>query len=137
MTGDMDVLKRLVDDGRARAEDAVDHAPDHILVTGDGRGGEDDGVAWLDLDLGVLVAAHARQARQRLALAARRQNCYLEGMVVADVLDPDSLVVVDMEIAQRARRIYVLTHAAPEDRHLAPVFGRDVEDRLDAVEIGA
>ena len=39
---------------------AVDHAPDGVLIAGDRRGREDDRVAVLDPHLPVLVGGHAR-----------------------------------------------------------------------------
>lgn len=57
----------------------VDDARDRLLVAGNGRGRDDDGIAALDFDGLVLPHRHARKGRQRLALAAVQSTTVFSG----------------------------------------------------------
>jgi hypothetical protein len=48
----------VVDDLRAELEQVVDRAAHQLLVTRDGRGRHDDGVAVLDRDVAVVAERH-------------------------------------------------------------------------------
>ena len=113
----------------------VDRLVDGALVAGDRRGGEDDGVAVVQLDLRVVAVGHAPQRAERLALGARGDDHELVVGPVVDLarLDEDALGHVD--VAQRAADVHVLAHRAPDERDLAAVRRGGVDDLLDAVDV--
>ena len=59
VAGNVDLGHALVDDLGAQAHQAIDHAEDRVLIARDQAGGQDDGVARVDLHL-VLAVGHAR-----------------------------------------------------------------------------
>ena len=77
MAGDVHQRVAVGDDVAAQIDEPVLDAADRALVAGDGARGEDDEVALVELDVGMLVLGDARQRRARLALAAGAQQHHL------------------------------------------------------------
>lgn len=65
------MVRAVVDDLNALAEELVDDTRDGVLVAGDGARRDNDAVAGADLDLLVLGERHAVQGGHLLALRAR------------------------------------------------------------------
>ena len=91
------------------------------LVAGDRLGGDDHRVALVEGDLRVVVEGHARERRERLALASGREDQELLGAVVVDLGELDHGAVGHVEIAEVAGDVRVLDHRAPRKRELAAV----------------
>ena len=126
----------VVDDLRALVEQLVDHAADGGLVAGDGRGGDDDPVARVHLDLLMLGKGHAVQGGHGLALAAGGDDDHLVARQLVELLDIHHHVVRDIHIAQHLGHAQDVLHAAPGDADLAAVLHRHVDDLLQAVDVG-
>ena len=120
MARDVGVVHILVDDFRPEAEQAVDDLGHGLFVAGDGPGRDDDKVVGPHLDLAVAGLRHARQRRERLALAARRDEDDFFRRVLVDLVDVDQDVVRRVQVAEFARHLGVGDHAAAADGHLAP-----------------
>ena len=88
-------------------------------LPGIGSGREDDGVAVVQLHVGVIAVGHAPQRRQRLALAAGRDHDQLVVGEVLDLLGPDEHPLGHVDVAQHAPDVHVLAHRASHQRHLA------------------
>ena len=64
----MDVCQRLVDDVRAFLVELVDDSVDRLLVAGDRVSGDDDRVAFCDVDGAVRGVSHTRERAHGLSL---------------------------------------------------------------------
>ena len=80
----------------------------------------------------MAVVRHAVQGGHGLALRPGRNDHELLARIAAHLIDVDHDLALVREIAQLARNCRDLLHAAPADRHLAAILGRDVEDLLQA-----
>ena len=136
MAGDMGVVHILVDDLGAQGQQAVDHLGDRLFVAGDGAGGDDDEIAGAHLDVAVAGLGHAGKRRQRLALAAGGDEHHLLRRVLVDLLNVDEDGVRHMQVAQLLGHLGVGDHAASAHRHLAARLDGQVDDLLDAVDVG-
>ena len=125
-----------MDDVRAEPGEAVDHLVDGVLVPGDQRAGEDDGVALLDVHEVVVALGDPAQRRHRLALAAGGDQHLTLGGEVGEVLGVDHHAGRDVEVAEVLGDAHVADHRAPDVPDLAAVPDRRVEDLLDAVHVG-
>ena len=83
-----DVHQRLVvgQDIAADAREVVLDAPDRLLVAGDGARGEDDEVALVERDLGMLLLGDAGERGARLALAAGAQQHDVAALEIAELV---------------------------------------------------
>ncbi|MGY3514264.1 hypothetical protein ACVIQY_007239 [Bradyrhizobium sp. USDA 3051] len=135
MTGDMDQLVAVGDDLHALQDQAIDDGPDRLLVAGNGARGEDDAVATVERDLGMVVIGDARQRGTRLALAAgaERQHLVLRQMTV-DLGGAETLHAV--EIAGLARDLHHAFHGAADHDDLTVGGLRSDGDGLEARDIG-
>ena len=135
MPGDVQLGERAVHHPCAAAVEVVDDGVDQLLVAGNGRGRDDDEVFGTDRDL-VVAGRHARQRAHWLALRPRRDDAELPGRELADVLDVDDRAVVRLHDAQLYGDLADVLHASAVERDLAAVLLADVDDLLDAVDVG-
>ena len=89
VAADVDEGVALVDDVGAPAGQAVDDAVDGVLVAGDQRAGQDDGVALLEVHEGVAALGDPAQRAQRLALGAGRDQHLALRRQVGELLGVD------------------------------------------------
>ena len=104
MARDVDKSSVLIPHVATELGQAVDDLLDGFLVTGDRRCREDNGIALVDGECLVLAVSHAGQGRQRLAL---RTGAHDDDLVVGQVIDIEGIEdigIVDVEVAQLARR---------------------------------
>ena len=137
VAGNVQVRMAVIDDLRALVEERVDHAADRSFVAGDGRGRDDHAVAGTDRDLLVLGKSHAVESGHALALAAGRDDDDLILGQLVDLLDIGHHVLRDIHIAQDHGNADDVFHAAPGDRDLAAVPGRNGNDLLQTVHVGS
>ena len=134
--GDVHHGVALVHDVGAPARQAVDDAVDGVLVAGDQRGREDHGVALAEHDA-VVTAGHPRQRRHRLALRAGADEHDLVVGEVVELLDVDDGVGRGSSGSRgRGRSPMLRTIDRPTNATLRPCSRGDVEDLLDAVDVG-
>ena len=108
---------------------------DALLVAGDGRGGDDDGVVGGDAQGLVLARRHAGQGAHRFALAARAQHDDLVVGYVGRVVGVDEVLLVDMQVAELTCHACVGDHRAARHDDLAPDRGGGVADLLEPVDV--
>ena len=89
----------------------------------------------LDLNGAVIPVGHARQRRERLALAAGRQHADLLGRQIAHLVGVEDVLLGDVEVAELAGDLGVVDHRAASDDDLATACDRRVTDLLDAVDV--
>ena len=135
VAADVDAAALAVDHRGADLEQTVDGGRDAALVAGDRLGRDDDGVALVQLDLRMVVEGHARERRERLALAARREDEDLLGPVLVDLRELDHRALRHLEVAEVAGDVGVLDHRAAGEGELAPVQVGDRDRLLDAVDV--
>ena len=119
----------------APAGQAVDDPVDGVLVAGDQAAGQDDGVALLDVHEVVVALGDPAQRRERLALAARREQHLPLGRQLGEVLDVDQHAFGDRQVAQVAGDGHVAHHRAADVGDLAVVLDSGVEHLLHAVHV--
>ena len=135
MAGDVNGRNLVVQHLRTGSRELVDRVVDAQLVTGYGLRRDDDRVAALDVDRGMVVVRDSRQRRHRLALAARAEDEHLVRRVVVERVGLHECVVRHVHVAERARDVEVLPHRAAHDAHLAAALERDVDRLLHAVDV--
>src|SRR5699024_8991882 len=135
MAGDMDLRIGLRDHAGTELHQAVDDLEHGVLVAGDERGGEDDGVAVADLDA-VVAIGHARQRCHRFALRARAHEDDLVLRVVVDLLDVDERALGHVKVAEVGGDLHVAHHRPADEGDVAAVGVGGVEQLLDAVDVG-
>ncbi|MPM45358.1 hypothetical protein SDC9_92045 [bioreactor metagenome] len=136
MAGDVHHRVALVHHGGAELRQAVDHPEDRVLVAGDQRGGQQHGVAAVQVDDRVLLVGDPRQRRQWLALGPGRHDDQVVARHAVDVLEVDQRVLGNGEVAQVGGDGHVAHHRAAHEDDLALVQAGDVEDLLDPVHVG-
>ena len=135
VAADVDAAALAVDHRRADLEQAVDGGRHAALVAGDRLGRDDDRVAFVQLHLRMVVEGHARERRERLALAAGREDEDLLGPVLVDLRELDHRALGHLEVAEVAGDVGVLDHRAAGEGELAPVQVGDGDRLLDAVDV--
>ena len=121
--------------GAADLGERVDDGLDALLVSGDGRRADDDGVVGRDGERLVLACGHAAKRAQGLALATGAQH---DDLVVRDVLHVvrvDYVLLRDLEVAQLARDLRVVDHGAAGHDHLAANGRSGVAHLLQPVDV--
>ena len=136
VAGDMDVVHALIDDFCAQQEQTVDDLGHALLVAGDGLGRDDDEVAGADAHLTVAAGSHAAQGAQRLALTAGGHQHHLFRRILVYLIDADEGAFRDVHIAQLLSHGGIVDHAAAAEGHLAAILHGEVDDLLDAVDVG-
>ena len=133
--GDVDVGIAAVEHLGAAAGQSVDHPGNRLLIAGDRRRRDEHGVALLQLDGPVLARRHQRQRRERLSLAAGRDDTHLGRIHITDLVDGDDLVGGNIECLQGAGDIHVPDHRAAEEGDLPARVDGGVDDLLDPVQV--
>ena len=136
VAGNMHVVHGFIDDLRAQQKQAVHHLGDHLLIAGDGGGGDDDEVPRAHMHVAVAGRGHAGERAQRLALAAGGDEHDLLRRILVQLLDVDEHPFGSVQVSQLQGHLGVVGHAAAAHCHLAAVLHRQVDDLLDAVEVG-
>ncbi len=126
----------IVDDLHVHLGKLIDDASDQLLVAGNGGGGQHDQVGGTQRDLIMIPERHAVECRHRLALTARGDKRQLIRAVLADLGNVDQHASRHLHVAQLHGGGNDIDHAPPCDGDLAPVAGADVNDLLDAVDVG-
>lgn len=135
MAGDVDQSVAVGDDLDALEHEIVDDRADSLLVAWNGARGEDDAVAAVERDLGMVVVGDACQRRTRLALASGAQGQHLvRRKVTVDLGRAEILHAV--EIAGLAGDLHHALHGAADHDDLAVGSLRRLGDRLDAGDVG-
>ncbi len=136
VAGDMDEGHVLPEHLGPQAKEGVDHPADDPLVAGDDPGGENHQVAFLDLEMLVLSGRHERDGRVGLPLASGGEDDLAIRRKFGQLLQRREHTGGNCEIPQLAGDRHVPHHALPEERHLPPVAGRQVQHVLDSVNVG-
>lgn len=123
------------DDVGAEAHQAVDGAADAGLIARDRGGGDDDGVACVDLDLTVGAVGHAGEAGHRFALAAGGQDAEAVVSVVAKFFRFDEGAFRGFEVAEFLGDADDVHHGAAEDADFSFVSDCCVDGHLDAGDV--
>src|SRR6516164_10579541 len=76
-------------DLRTAPIEMVHHAANSPFVAGNVASGKDDGVAFLDLQVLVIVERKPRERRHRLALASAGDDAYFVSRIISDFLRPN------------------------------------------------
>ncbi len=108
---------------------------DGLLVARDRRRRDDHGISAFDGDGLVVTVGHARECRERLALAAGTHHDDLLGRESVRIESVDDVLVVDLQVAEFAGDLGVGDHRAAGDDDLAVGRDRRVADLLDAVDV--
>src|SRR5690606_7640500 len=98
VTADVNVRDAVVENVGAEAEEVVDVAIDGGFVARNGRGGEYNGVALLDLDVAVRTVGHAGEGARGLALAPGGDDDELAVRGVPHLFDADDDAVGGVEV---------------------------------------
>ena len=106
----------LVDHVGAPAGQAVDDAVDGVLVAGDQRAGEDDGVALLDVHEVVVALGDPAERAQRLALRPGGDQHLALGRQVGELLGVDEHPGRHVEVAEVLGDRHVADHRATDVR---------------------
>ena len=119
----------------AKLGEAVDDLLNGLLVTGDRRCREDDGIALVDGERLVLAVGHARKGRQRLAL---RTGAHDDDLVVGQVVNIkgiDDIGIIDVEITELACHAGVGEHGTTGHDDLAAALAGGVADLLQTMDV--
>src|SRR6266545_2919516 len=135
VTGDVHRRDLLMEDLCSRTREAVDRVVDPQLVTRHGLGRDDDRVAFLYLDEGVIVISHASQSRHRLALASGAEDHRLVGSQLGQQVRLDKDVLRHVQVPQVARDVDVFPEGAADQTNLSLVLERDVDRLLHPVNV--
>ena len=136
VAGHMQIGMPVIDDLCALVEKLVHHTADHILVAGNGGGGDNDPVSRVDTHLFMLGECHAVKGGHGLTLAAGGDDDHLVFGELVDMLDIHHHIFRDIHIAKHSGNPEHIFHAAPGYGHLAVIFCRHVHDLLEPVDIG-
>ena len=115
----------------------VQHPGDGHLVAGDGPGAEHQAVAVRDLQALHLAPEHPGQAAHLLALGAGAEHQDLLGLEEGHLLGVDEEIVRQLEALQFPGHGDVALHGAPQQADLAALLVGQVQQGLDAVDVGA
>ena len=108
----VDVSQRLVDNVRALLVELVDDAVYGLLVARDRVSGDDDRIAFLDIDRTVRIECHTRESAHGLGLRACSKDNDPVVRIIVDRVDVDERVGLDIDVAQRVCDIEYLDHRA-------------------------
>ena len=95
-----------------------------------------DEVAGAHPHLPVAAGGHAGKGAQGFALAAGGDQHHLFRRVLVQFIHTDEGALGDVHITQLLRHGSVIYHAAAAERHLAAILHGQVDDLLDAVDVG-
>ena len=84
----------------------------------------------------MAARSHAGKGAQRLSLAAGGDEDHLFRRVLVQLFHADEGALRDVHIPQLLRHGRVVDHAAAAECHLAAIFHGQVDDLLDAVDVG-
>lgn len=135
VTRDVNEGAVLIPHVAAKLGEAVDDLLNGLLVTGDRRCREDDGIALVDGERLVLAVGHARKGRQGLAL---RTGAHDDDLVVGQVIDIegiDDIGIIDVEITELARHTGVGEHGTTGHDDLAAALAGGVADLLQSMDV--
>ena len=135
VTGDVHIRQRGVVHLRVALVQFVDDLVDGLFVARDRRGGDDDGVARLNLQLAVVVEGDAGERAHRLALGAGGDDAHLLRRQLVHLGDLDERVRLHLDVAQVVGRVEHVEHAAAHERDLAAVALGGGEDLLQAGDV--
>ena len=119
----------------AKLGQAVDDLLHGLLVAGNGRSRQDDGIALVDGERLVLAVGHAGQGRQRLALRAGAHDDNLVVGKVIDIESIDDIGIVDVEVTQLARHACVGEHRATGHNDLTAALAGSIADLLQTMNV--
>ena len=135
VTGNVHDGVRLIEDLAADLGQRVDDALNALLVTGNGRGGDDDGVALADGEALVLAVRHAGERGEGLALTAGAEH---DDLVLGDIAELERIkdvLVRDLEIAELAGNLGVGHHGTTGHDDLAADRSGGIADLLETVNV--
>lgn len=113
----------------------VHDARNSFLIARNGRRGNDDRVAFVNLDGLMLAVRDTGKRRKRLALAARAHNDDLLGRNTLQVIGVDKVDVLNLQIAQATCDIGVLNHRTARDHDFAAARDSRIGDLLQAMDM--
>ncbi len=140
MAGGVDELAAVPHRGEHAApapDEVVDEVGDVPLVAGNAARRQDDQVALLQLDRGVLAEREAAERAVRLSLCPGADHSQLARREVVGGLRIDEQLGRTSQVAHLQRQADVLLHRAPQQAHLAAVLERGSHHALHAVDVGA
>jgi len=135
VTRDVNEGAVLIPHVAAKLGETVDDLLNGLLVTGDRRCREDDGIALVDGERLVFAVSHARKGRQRLAL---RTGAHDDDLIVGQVVDIkgiDNISIINVEITELARNTGVGEHGTSGHDDLAATLAGGVADLLQAMDV--
>ena len=135
VTRDVNEGAVLIPHVAAKLGEAVDDLLNGLLVTGDRRCREDDGIALVDGERLVFAVSHARKGRQRLAL---RTGAHDDDLIVGQVIDIegiDNIGIINVEITELARHTGVGEHGTTGHDDLAAALAGGVADLLQSMDV--
>ena len=127
----MHLCDGVIDHVRARFEEIVDRTTNGLFVSWDRRGGDDDGVPVLNLNVAMFAVCHFGEACHRLALSASGGDDKRLLRAPCDLLLGEERGR-ELQIAQVASDFDVLLHGATDDGNLAVELTCCVEHLLNA-----
>ncbi len=136
VAGDVDAGGGAGDDVGAEAHEAVDGAAYAGLVSGDRGGGDDDGVAGVDLHLAVAAVGHAGEAGHGFALASCGEDEEAVVTVAVQFVGLDECAFRCFQIAQFLCNVYYIDHGTAEDADFSFLSDCCVDGHLDAGDVG-
>ena len=131
----MERAQALVDHFRTLPVQLVDDHADGVLVAGDSRGGEDDAVTGLDLNLPMGGEGDAGEGRHGLALAAGGDDADLIAGQALDLIQVCQGAFGHLHVPQLGGHFQRIFHAAAADGHLPAIPCRHVHHLLDAIHV--
>ena len=131
----MHVRQRGVVHLRVALVQFVDDLVDGLFVARDRRGGDDDGVARLNLQLAVVVEGDAGERAHRFALGAGGDDAHLLRRQLVHLGDLDERIRLHLDVAQVVGRVEHVEHAAAHERDLAAMALGGGEDLLQAGDV--
>ena len=113
----------------------VHDARNSFLIARNGRRGNDDRVAFVNLDGLMLAVRDTGKRRKRLALATRTHNNDLLRRNALQVIGVDKVDVLNLQITQATCDIGVLNHRTARDHDFAAARDSRIGDLLQAVDM--
>ena len=119
----------------AETREAVDRVVHVELVPGHRFGGDDHRVTTLDLDVLVVAVGDPRECRHRLALAAGTEEHDAARRQLHRLLGRHHRVLRQVDVAERARDVHVLSERTADERNLSVVLDRHLGGLLHPVDV--
>ena len=121
---------------RTQQQQTVDDLGHALLVAGNGICRNDNEVAGAHAHLTVAAGCHTGKGTQGFALAAGGNEHYLLRRILVQLIHADEGALRDVHIAQLLSHGGIVDHAAAAEGHLAAILHGEVDDLLDAVDVG-